>query len=53
MLLDLGTLLGAPLLGIIGEQFGYSALFGFASLLCLSTLFYVRHIPAPNESAAV
>ncbi|MEM8735057.1 MAG: MFS transporter [Planctomycetota bacterium] len=35
MMLDLGTLIGAPALGMIGEQFGYDGMFAVLGLLCL------------------
>lgn len=36
MMLDLGTIAGAPVLGLIGERYGYAALFATIGLLCLS-----------------
>lgn len=36
MMLDLGTLVGAPVLGFIGERFGFSVLFGFIGVFCLA-----------------
>ena len=36
MMLDLGTIAGAPALGLIGERYGYAALFATIGLLCLS-----------------
>jgi len=35
MMLDLGTIAGAPALGIIGDEFGYGALFGSIGAFCL------------------
>jgi MFS family permease len=37
MMLDAGTLIGAPVLGLIGECFGFAALFGSIGALCLVT----------------
>jgi MFS family permease len=37
MMLDAGTLTGAPVLGLIGERFGFAALFGSIGALCLVT----------------
>jgi MFS family permease len=35
IMLDLGTLLGAPILGLIGEYFGFGVLFGSIGVFCL------------------
>lgn len=37
MMLDLGTFVGAPVLGLIGERFGFSALFGAIGGFCFAT----------------
>ncbi len=37
MMLDAGTLTGAPVLGLIGERFGFAALFGSIGALCVVT----------------
>jgi MFS family permease len=45
MMLDAGTFLGAPILGLIGEYFGYSGLFFSLGLFCLfSLLIYLRKV---------
>lgn len=38
MMLDAGSIIGAPLLGIVGEKWGYNALFVTISLVCLAAL---------------
>jgi predicted MFS family arabinose efflux permease len=35
MMLDLGTICGAPILGLVGEYFGFAALFGSIGIFCL------------------
>lgn len=35
IMLDLGTLVGAPVLGLIGERFGFGVLFGSIGVFCL------------------
>ncbi len=35
MMLDLGTIVGAPVLGLIGERFGFAMLFGAIGGFCL------------------
>jgi MFS family permease len=37
MMLDLGTIAGAPVLGLIGERYGYATLFGTIGTLCFAT----------------
>ena len=34
IMLDLGTLVGAPVLGVIGEHFGFAVLFGSIGAFC-------------------
>ncbi|MFN3188884.1 MAG: MFS transporter [Aureliella sp.] len=37
MMLDFGTLIGAPALGMIGEHFGYQGMFAALGILCLAS----------------
>ena len=37
MMLDLGTIAGAPILGWIGEEYGFAMLFGAIGITCLLT----------------
>ncbi|TWU33770.1 MFS transporter [Novipirellula artificiosorum] len=37
MMLDLGTILGAPILGLIGQSFGFGVLFAAIGLFCLGS----------------
>lgn len=49
MLLDLGTFAGAPILGLIGEMWGYSVLFATVGLFCMlcTARFYFHRAAAP------
>lgn len=51
MMLDLGTLLGAPLLGLVGERFGFAALFGVIGITCLGSgaVFAIANLRAKNR----
>lgn len=43
MMLDLGMFMGAPILGIVGEAMGYSAMFVMVGIMCLvCTSIYAR-----------
>ena len=37
MMLDLGTIAGAPVLGMIGERFGFAVMFGSIGAFCFSS----------------
>ncbi len=37
MMLDLGTIAGAPVLGLVGERYGYAILFATIGALCFAT----------------
>lgn len=46
MMLDGGTLAGAPVLGVIGDRYGFTALFGSVAALCAATavVYGVSHL---------
>lgn len=57
MMLDLGTLVGAPILGYIGDQVGYAALFSTIGSSCTACLLtYAWHgakSPEPHTTSTV
>ncbi len=51
MMLDLGTLVGAPILGLIGERFGFGVLFASIGVFCLgaATTYAATNVRLPTS----